>query len=103
MTVRLSRQALADLRRIILESELRWGEAVARRTRDRLRHRFETIAMGHGHGLKRRDVPAELPFLFVSEAPFVIAYDQQTLQIVRILHGRRDLPHLFSPRSDESR
>ncbi len=55
--------------------------------------------MGRGHGHKRRDVPAELPFLFVSEPPFVIAYDQQTLQIVRIIHGRRNIPNLFSLRS----
>lgn len=102
MTVRLSRQAVADLRRIVLESEERWGETTAHRTRERLQRRFEAITAGHGYGHKRPDVPAELPLLFVTERPFIIAYDVRSRLIVRILHGKRKFSGLFR-RSGESR
>jgi plasmid stabilization system protein ParE len=47
----LSRQAAADLVRILDESETRWGEIIAERTEARLKRQFERIgsgmAMGH--------------------------------------------------------
>lgn len=93
----LSRQAAADLVRILDESEARWGESTAQRTEVRIRHRFEHIGSGTVVGHRRADVPEELSLLFVAEKPFVIAFNPATKTVVRVLHGRRDFSRLFRP------
>ena len=63
----------------------------------RLEARFARIAAGITVGHKRNDVAPELPLLFASEPPFVIAFNLERKIIVRIVHGRRDFAGLFGP------
>ena len=97
----LSARALADLTAILRRSAREWGLATARRTRDRLLARVRAVADGIAIGHARPDVPTRQPVLFLVEAPWVVAYDPATRQVLRILHGARDLPALF-PSDDGS-
>jgi plasmid stabilization system protein ParE len=40
-------------------------------------------------------VPSSLTLRFLTEKPFVIAFDPATRTIVRVLHGRSDLARIF--------
>ena len=94
----LSRRAAADFVEIMRRSERAWGVAVARRTRERLLLRFRQIADGSAVGHRRHDVRPRTPTLFLSEAPWVIAYDPGKRQVLRVLYGTRDFPAVFPPR-----
>lgn len=96
----LSAEAADDLLNILLESFDRWGEQTARRTATRLEDRFGGITSGSVPGHRRADVPAELDLLFVTENPFVIAFDAVTRRIVRILYGAEDFPRVFGDDRD---
>ena len=98
----LTSRAAADVTRILLESRLRWGDTIARRTQERLYRRFRAILSGQEHGHRREDVHTNPRLRFVVEAPFVIAFDVETRQIARVLHGHRNIPRLFPPASGES-
>src|SRR5690242_2997955 len=89
----LSPAALRDLAHILRHSAHEWGVTTARRTRARLVARIASIADGSAVGHRRQDV--RRPFLFLSEPPWVIAYDPATRRVLRILHGARDFPALF--------
>jgi plasmid stabilization system protein ParE len=91
----LSEEAADDLLRILDESMLQWGAAAARRMQARLEARFARIAAGITPGHKRLDVARHLPLRFAVEPPFVIAFNPEKRQIVRIVHGRRDFSTLF--------
>ena len=94
----LSRRAVADFADILRRSERECGGAVARRTRARLLLRFRQIADGSAVGHQRHDVKPQTPTLFLREAPWVIAYDPEKRQVLRILYGTRDFPAVFPPR-----
>jgi plasmid stabilization system protein ParE len=70
----LSRQALADLLRILRECERAWGAHTARRTRARLPARPAQIAAGTAIGHERADVRPRTPTLFLAEEPWVVAF-----------------------------
>lgn len=99
---RLSPEAAHDLVYLLAESRRLWGDAVARRTKARLESRFEGIATGREIGHRCADIPPDLPLLFIHEPPFVVAFDAETRRIVRVIHGRRDLPRLFPSESDDT-
>ena len=94
----LSRRALADLVRILRDSQREWGLHTARRTRARLLAGFAQIAEGAAVGHERRDVKPRTPTLFLVEGPWVIAYDPTKRQVLRILHGAMDFPAIFPKR-----
>ena len=98
-TANLSRQAAADLVDIYRRSARLWGAAVARRSRDRLLAWIATIAAGTAVGHKRDDVSPPAPTAFIVEEPWVIAYNPETREVYRVLHGSRDFPALFPPAS----
>lgn len=93
----LSSRALADLVSIVRHGAREWGLATAQRTADRLLARCRAIEAGTAIGHQRSDVRPRRPTLFVVEAPWVIAYSPDTRQVLRIVHGARDLPALFPP------
>lgn len=83
------------MRDIYRTSVRTWGVRTADRTRARLRARFEGIARNEFPGIRRHDLPADLPLRFVNQPPFVIAFDPETRIILRILHAHRDFPGIF--------
>lgn len=92
---RLSEEAADDLLGILAHTADRYGIAAARRLEARLKARFAAIAAGIALGHQRSDISAELRLRFVTERPFVVAFDPETRIIIRILHGARDFPSLF--------
>lgn len=99
---RLSEQAMRDVVRLLLESRERWGDLVAQRMRKRLVGRFAMIAEGAARGHRRSDIPQHLPLRFVVAPPFVIAFHAETREIVRVVHGRRDVNALVGTVMDVS-
>lgn len=92
----LSAQALADLVHIVRSSAQEWGLATAQQTAARLLGRVRTVADGTAIGHERNDVQPRRRTLFLVEDPWVIAYSPDTQQVLRILHGAREFPALFS-------
>lgn len=93
--VNLTRAALADYLRLLAYSQKHWGLGIALKTRDRLLSRFAEIATGRAVGYHRPDIQTDTPLLYLSEKPFVIAYDPTERLIVRILHQARDMPQVL--------
>lgn len=88
--------ALRDLVRILRESRRQFGTIVARQSRDRLYARCEAIRTGNEKGHLRADVQPRYPTRFADETPWVIAFDPETRNIYRIVHGHRHLPSMFT-------
>lgn len=82
--------------RIYRRSVRDWGVDVAQRSLDRLLARIGAIAAGRTVGHGRSDVAPSVPTAFVVEEPWVIAYNPETLEVYRIVHGARDFAALFS-------
>jgi plasmid stabilization system protein ParE len=59
---------------------------------------FQRIADGISLGHKRPDVPQELRLKFVVERPFVVAFDESSREIARVVHGARDIGAIFGGR-----
>jgi plasmid stabilization system protein ParE len=95
VSFRLSTRAQSDLVDILIFTADRFGTRAARRLQARLEARFEMIADGTATGHRRRDLRSDVPLLFDIVRPFVIAFDPQTREIARILHGARNLPTIF--------
>jgi plasmid stabilization system protein ParE len=91
----LSPRAIADLRSILRRSFEQYGSIGAARLQQRLEKRFEGIAAGTVLGHRRHDVTPRRPIRFVTERPFVIAFDPDTKVILRIVHGARDMRRVF--------
>jgi plasmid stabilization system protein ParE len=91
VSYRLSSRAQSDLIDILLFTADRFGTPSARRLQMRLEARFEKIADGTASGHRRRDIRSEVPLLFDVVRPFVIAFDPETKEIARILHGARNI------------
>jgi plasmid stabilization system protein ParE len=91
----LSDEAISDLVGILLYSEAEFGVLAARRLQTRLERCFTAITSGTIKGHPRRDVSTSRPILFAVERPFVIAFDAETRQIYRVIHGARDFAALF--------
>ena len=56
---------------------------------------FQRVADGISLGHNRPDVPRELKLKFVVERPFVIAFDESSREIARVVHGARDIGAIF--------
>ena len=91
----LSARARADLTRLLAESARTFGRSRAAETRFSILSRCRDIAEGRGLGHVRTDAPKRKAFRFWPVPPFVIVYDLRTKLVVRILHGRRDIPSVL--------
>lgn len=91
----LSRRAIGDLLDILEESARQYHRSIVLRSRDRLAGRCAAVLAGTAEGHRRPDLPPDLPFRFVNEPPWVIAFDPDTRLVLRILHEKRDFPALL--------
>jgi plasmid stabilization system protein ParE len=91
----LSRAAARDLAAILDQSLERWGPSVAAATEERILRRIDQVAEGAAVGHRRPDIRTRQPVLFLVEDPWVIAFDPQIRVVLRILHGRRDVPSIL--------
>ncbi len=91
----LYRQAVRDLVDILRESRRSFGTLVARQSRDRLFARCEAIRTGAEKGHLRADIQPRQPTRFANEHPWVIAFDPESRNIYRIVHGHRHLPSML--------
>jgi plasmid stabilization system protein ParE len=93
----LSDLATADIREIIEYIRERSPQG-ARRVESRLRSAMLLLASFPNGGHRRDDLTDE-PLRFWTVHSYVIAYrpNQRPIEIVRILHGARDLRALFQP------
>jgi plasmid stabilization system protein ParE len=95
----LAPQAALDLFEIWHYLQGHTGIAVANRVETAIRERFTFLAANPGAGHYRKDLTdAEVKFLSVYS--YLIAYrpERTPLQIVSILHGRRDLEQVLKSR-----
>ncbi len=88
----LSRRARNDLSGILERSTATFGIAQAERLEGEILRRCHEIAAGRELGHIRPDMPLKRMLRFWPVPPFVIVYCPRTLLVIRILHGRRDIP-----------
>lgn len=88
----LSRRAERDLSDIVERSIELYGPDRADTIEGKIIRRCREIAEGRGLGHVRPDAPGRRAFRFWPVRPFVIVYDADTRIVIRILHGRRDMP-----------
>jgi plasmid stabilization system protein ParE len=95
----LAPEAAADLVQIWKYLRREAGDAAADRIESEILSRFVYLAEHPGLGHFRRDLTSE-PVRFFSIYSWLIVYRPQTkpLQVISILHGRRDLSELLSKR-----
>lgn len=88
----LSRRAERDLADIVERSTGLYGLDQADAMEGEILRRCREIGQGRGLGHIRPDAPKGRAFRFWPVPPFVIVYDAKTRLVVRVLHGRRDVP-----------
>ena len=95
MNVRLSPFAREDLVEIWLTVRWQNGESAADTVVDRLRRGIETVASHPESGRRRDELVSGLRSL--AERPWILFYriEPDAVEVVRVLHGRRDLPTLL--------
>lgn len=88
--------ALDDYERVLTES-LAWGVAHSTKLRNVLLKHFAEIENGVALGRKRSDLPfkSETYSIRVGRTPYLIFYRPSAGLVVRIIHGKRDLPEIF--------
>lgn len=93
----LTALALDDYEAVLIDS-LRWGAVRSDRTRALLLKHFGDVANGTAAGRLRDDIPfrVETRSMRVGRTPYLIFYRPGERLVVRIVHGRRDLPSLFA-------
>ena len=91
----LSSRARRDLEAVLRESARTFGRAKAQDTRAEILERCRQIADGDGLGHVRDDLSTRRALRFWTVPPFAIVYDARTCLVIRILHGRRDIPRLL--------
>ena len=91
----LTKPAADDVRQILDYIRERSPQG-AQKVRMELRRAMELLASFPGFGHLREDVTDE-PIRFWCVYSYSIAYrpDTKPLQIIRVIHGARDLPRLF--------
>ena len=94
MRVRLTRAARDDLQAIATYIAQHHPDA-ARRTVETLRRRFNMIGTLPDLGRIRPDIAAELQAHVAGNYIILYRAAGETLTIVRVVHGRRDLTRLF--------
>ena len=92
----LSTPAAQDLEEILTYVLEQSGAERTRRVAERLQKALRKLAEFPGLGHKREDLTSA-PFLFWSVRSYLIVYqaDTKPLQIVRVLHGARDVEAIF--------
>jgi plasmid stabilization system protein ParE len=72
---------------------------LADRIREKLLAAFDTLARHSGIGHKREDLTS-LPVRFYSVYQYLViySYDSETLQILSVIHGKRDVATLLAER-----
>jgi plasmid stabilization system protein ParE len=93
---RLSPEAARDIEEI-WDYIARDSVRAARRVRQELLEACRRLAQTPGIGHTRRDL-TDKPVLFFLVYSFLIIYNPATkpLEIVRVLHGAQDVPHLLA-------
>ena len=67
----------------------------AQATQARIYERCQAILDRHSLGHRIRHLRTKRPTLYHYERPWMIAFDPTTCEIIRIIHGRRDLAKLL--------
>ena len=93
----LSALALRDYDAVLTES-LAWGAANSARTRTVLLQLFADIDRGQVIGRRCEEIPfrIETRSVRVGRTPYLLFYRPRERLVVRIVHGKRDLPALFA-------
>ena len=91
----LSRLARLDLNAIIEQTIDRFGEEFSRTTADRILGRCLSIQEGHTVGHRIDYIRRRRPILYHYEQPWMIAFRPKSREIIRIVHGRRNLARLI--------
>lgn len=97
VSTNLTALALDDYDAVLTES-LTWGAARSIRTHAVLLRHFADIANGTAAGRLRDDIPfrVETRSIRVGRTLYLIFYRPGERLVVRIVHGRRDLPALLA-------
>jgi toxin ParE1/3/4 len=90
MSYRLSGRALTDLASIV-DYLSDFNPNAAHRLVDRLEERWELLATQPRSGASRPDLGSELREVIVGEYLSIYRLDDDEVEIVRVLHGRRDI------------
>lgn len=95
----LAPEAAADLAQIWLYLKKRATQETADRVESVIREKFRFLSIARGAGHWRRDLTdAPVKFFPVYSYPIVYRPDTKPLQIIAILHGRRDVELLLKDR-----
>lgn len=94
-TVRITPRARKDLVDIV-DYIIEQNPKVAVQLIDAIDKSFERLAAVPGMGHRRADVP-DLRYRFWNVKPYIIAYrfDDESLTVVRVVHGARNFRKLF--------
>ncbi len=96
-TYRLTRPALSDVEQIEAYLVRNASEDTATRTESRLFAAFAELARTKSLGHRRLDV-SQPGLLFYLVDPYLVAFRRsadETVLIIRVLHGRRNLPAIL--------
>ena len=95
----LAPEAAVDLAQIWLYLKKRATQEAADRAESVIREKFRFLSIARGAGHWRKDL-TDAPVKFFPVYSYLIAYRPETkpLQIVAILHGRRDVESLLKDR-----
>lgn len=94
MQVRFTQAARDDLKEIASYIAQHNPDA-ARRTIEALARRFRMIAMMPGIGRARPDIASDVNSHVAGNYKILYRAGSETLTVVRVVHGRRDLTRLF--------
>jgi toxin ParE1/3/4 len=93
MRVRLTQAARDDLKEIA-SYIAQYNPDAARRTIEVLTRRFRMIAMMPGSGRARPDIASDVNSHVAGNYTILYRAGSETLTVVRVVHGRRDLTRL---------
>ena len=93
--LRLSRQAERDLQGILAYTLRKWGPEQRDAYEARLNRAFDELIEFPELGRARDDLGRNARSLPVEQHVIVYRVKADEIQVSRIVHGRRDLPHLF--------
>ena len=96
MAYQLSEEASADVHEIIGWVADEHGDEAAHRLFEALDEKFEAIGAGLVVGHVRRDVQTIRAVRFTKAGNYMITFDPETNEIVRVVHGARDFPTVFA-------
>ena len=92
---RLSRAAQEDLWQIKQYSLTAWGKLQTQKYLDDIEAILETLTISPEMGKKRDDLIIGLRSFTIQQHVIFYRLSQEELEVVRILHGRMDIPRYF--------